>query len=345
MRLWSNLFNLTSKKKSLPLDQRILDHLATLPVPENKLTKHMVHLSQVLDVIFEIAIRDDPELDQKVLEVIKRVQSLPVMKTSLNKLVDNPKPEIKKEAPKPKKSKLTEPPVSDNDVDLSVVNMAKDFILKLKQKPDFIFELLLPTLEDYGVVSKETTGIMKMYGASFVKSESFASMLDSLAEFIEYFGKSTSGQRMVSLLPEILAADSTDAIMGIFQREAETSWSEFISRLDNSDIADQLNNQLATACVQYWNYLNQLLKDDMKMALANTFLISQGLPSIKPKKITESVFNLVDKSIKSFTTFKIDLQEARDETLKQFATIEKEYVTSKEFAKLTEKEQVTLVSR
>ena len=91
--------------------------------------------------------------------------------------------------------------------------------------------------------------------------------------------------------------------------------------------------------------MNQLLKDDMKMALANTFLISQGLPSIKPKKITESVFNLVDKSIKSFTTFKIDLQEARDETLKQFATIEKEYVTSKEFAKLTEKEQVTLVSR
>ena len=119
----------------------------------------------------------------------------------------------------------------------------------------------------------------------------------------------------------------------------------FLGRLDNSDIADQLNNQLATACVQYWNYLNQLLKDDMKMALANTFLISQGLPSIKPKKITESVFNLVDKSIKSFTSFKIDLQEARDETLKQFATIEKEYVTSKEFAKLTEKEQVTLVSR
>jgi len=260
-------------------------------------------------------------------------------------LVDNPKPEVKKEAPKPKKSKLTEPPVSDNDVDLSVVNMAKDFILKLKQKPDFIFELLLPTLVDYGVVSKETTGIMKMYGASFVKSESFANMLDSLAEFIEYFGKSKSGQRMVLLLPEILAADSSDAIMGIFQREAEASWSEFIGRLDNSDIADQLNNQLATACVQYWNYLNQLLKDDMKMALANTFLISQGLPSIKPKKITESVFNLVDKSIKSFTTFKIDLQEARDETLKQFATIEKEYVTSKEFAKLTEKEQVTLVSR
>ena len=63
----------------------------------------MVHLSQVLDVIFEIAILDDPELDQKVLEVIKRVQSLPVMKTSLNKLVENPQPEVvKKEAPKPK---------------------------------------------------------------------------------------------------------------------------------------------------------------------------------------------------------------------------------------------------
>ena len=91
------------EEKSFPLDQRILDHLASLPVPENKVTKHMVHLSQVLDVIFEIAIRDKPELDQKVLEIIKRVQSLPVMKTSLNKLVENPQPEVvKKEAPKPK---------------------------------------------------------------------------------------------------------------------------------------------------------------------------------------------------------------------------------------------------
>ena len=83
----------------------------------------------------------------------------------------------------------------------------------------------------------------------------------------------------------------------------------------------------------------------MKMALANTFLISQGLPAIKPKKITESMFNLVDKSFKAFTTFKIDLQEYKDETLKQFATIEKQYVTAKEYAKLTEKEQITLVTR
>ena len=81
------------------------------------------------------------------------------------------------------------------------------------------------------------------------------------------------------------------------------------------------------------------------MALANTFLISQGLPAIKPKKITESMFNLVDKSFKAFTTFKIDLQEYKDETLKQFATIEKQYVTAKEYAKLTEKEQITLVTR
>ena len=148
------------EEKDIVLDQRILDHLASLPITER--AKHMVHLTQVLDVIFEIALLDKPELDVKVLEVIKRVQSLPVMKTSLNKLI--------RPQEQDKKSSYSHP-VSTNDVDLGVVSMIKDFILKLKAKPDFVFELILPTMVEYGLVSKDATTLLKMYVSHRVEKQ------------------------------------------------------------------------------------------------------------------------------------------------------------------------------
>ena len=154
------------EEKDIVLDQRILDHLASLPITER--AKHMVHLTQVLDVIFEIALLDKPELDVKVLEVIKRVQSLPVMKTSLNKLI-RPQEHDKKSSTK--SSSSYSHPVSTNDVDLGVVSMIKDFILKLKAKPDFVFELILPTMVEYGLVSKDATTLLKMYVSHRVEKQ------------------------------------------------------------------------------------------------------------------------------------------------------------------------------
>lgn len=81
------------------------------------------------------------------------------------------------------------------------------------------------------------------------------------------------------------------------------------------------------------------------MALANTFLITQGLPAIKPKKITESLIKLADHSIKTFTTWKFDLGQYKDEINANLEILEKEYVSAQDFNKLTNDEQTTLVSR
>ena len=75
--------------KGITLDARILEHLSVLPLSDEGEAKHFVHLTQVLDKIFELAILDDPEVDKKVLDVIKRVKSMPIMKISLNKLVSS----------------------------------------------------------------------------------------------------------------------------------------------------------------------------------------------------------------------------------------------------------------
>ena len=49
--------------------------------------------------------------------------------------------------------------------------------------------------------------------------------------------------------------------------------------------------------------------------------------------------------IKVFTTWKIDLEPYKDETLKHLNTIEKQYISTVEFNKLTDHEQTTLVTR
>ena len=54
---------------------------------------------------------------------------------------------------------------------------------------------------------------------------------------------------------------------------------------------------------------------------------------------------MADKCIKTFTTWKIDLIEYKDESLTYIADIEKEYITSASYHKLTETEQITLVAR
>merc|ERR1712021_112763 len=104
--------------KEITLDSRILEHLSVLPISDEGEAKHFVHLTQVLDKIFELATLDDPEVDKKVLDVIKRVKSLPIMKISLNKLNE---PTIEESPKKPE-------PVAQNElIDSGVIQMVVEF--------------------------------------------------------------------------------------------------------------------------------------------------------------------------------------------------------------------------
>ena len=69
------------------------------------------------------------------------------------------------------------------------------------------------------------------------------------------------------------------------------------------------------------------------------------MPAIKPRKLTASIFDLADKCFKTFTTWKIDLTEYKEETLSYIKDIEKDYVTVESYNKLNEDEKVTLVAR
>jgi len=326
--------------KKITLDPRILEHLSALPISDEGEAKHFVHLTQVLDKIYDLAILDDAEIDKKVLEVIKRVKSLPIMKTSLNKLGD-----VEEEPVEKVKEKVT-PPSQNDIIDAGVITMIVDFVRNIKTKPMFLIEIILPMLEDSGLVGKDVVKTIRFYGETFVKSPSFAGYVDSTADYIESLSKSQFGLRMIQLVPQIMQhANDKEKLMEVFKAEAEGNWNQLVGKMENSDFIEAMVTQLAGSIVGTHGFFKGLLADEMKMAIGNTFLISQGLPAVKPRKLTESLFNLADKCIKVFTVYKIELEPYKTEALKQIAMLEKEYISAVDYGKLTEQEQKVLIAR
>lgn len=264
------------------------------------------------------------------------------MKTSLNKLnlVQT------EEEPIVKKHDQKEPDSAMNELfNPEIVKEAVDFIKNLKKKPDFILEVLLPMLQESGLIGDEVVTMAKIYGKTLVRSEAFIYAIDSIADFIELFSKSESGMKMIGMIPDMLMAEDKESMINVFKVEAEKNWNEFIAHIDSSDNVDKLVQQLAGMVVTNVAWVQDLAKDEMKIAIANTFLISQGLPAIKTRKLTESMFDLANKCIKLFTTWKFDLEPYKQETLKQIELVQKEYISSSEYGKLTQTEQKTLVAR
>ena len=87
------------------------------------------------------------------------------------------------------------------------------------------------------------------------------------------------------------------------------------------------------------------LQDESKLMFANVFLMTQGLPTIQPSNVVDSLLALVDKSIKVFTTIKVELKPVRDAIQDFVKKLEKEYVSVKDFQKLSEDEQSELIAR
>jgi len=326
--------------KEITLDPRILEHLSALPVSDEGEAKHFVHLTQVLDKIYQLGTLDDPAVDTKVLEVIKRVKSLPIMKTSLNKLGEPEEPVVKT-----KKEKV--PPPSQNDlIDTGVLTMIVDFIRNIKKKPEFLIEVLLPMVEESGLVGKDVVKTIRFYGEAFVRNPAFGGYVDATADYIESIAKSQFGMRLIQLIPQIMQhANDKEKLMEVFKAEAEGNWNQLVGKMENSDFIEAMVTHLAGSIVSTHGWFKSLLKDEMKMAIGNTFLISQGLPAIKPRKLTESLFSLADKCIKVFTVYKLELEPYKTEALKQITMLEKEYISALDYGKLNEDEQKVLIAR
>ena len=72
--------------------------------------------------------------------------------------------------------------------------MIVDFVRNIKTKPMFLIEIILPMLEESGLVGKDVVKTIRFYGETFVKHPSFAGYVDSTADYIESLSKSQFGK-------------------------------------------------------------------------------------------------------------------------------------------------------
>merc|ERR1712018_1123989 len=87
-------------------------------------------------------------------------------------------------------------------------------------------------------------------------------------------------------------------------KQTETQWENFFNAINNSDLRDAFLVKIGTT-VEY--LYSGILMDDMKMMMANAFLLTQNLPPITPRRLIPSIVDLVSKCIKVFTALDVDM--------------------------------------
>ena len=102
---------------------------------------------------------------------------------------------------------------------------------------------------------------------------------------------------MLELIPTLVNADSRDTITEVLRGQTEVQWESFFNAINNSDKKDAFLEKIASG-IEY--IYSKFLMDDMKMMMANAFLLTQNLPPITPRRLLPSFIDLIGKSLKVF---------------------------------------------
>ena len=100
---------------------------------------------------------------------------------------------------------------------------------------------------------------------------------------------------MLELIPTLANPESRETIADLVKAQAESKWESFFNAINNSDLRDECLMRIATV-VEYIHA--KILMDDMKMMMANAFLLTQNLPPITPRRLLPSIVDLVTKCVK-----------------------------------------------
>jgi len=249
--------------------------------------------------------------------------------------------------PKQQKSKVEEKPVAvpqqtKKQSDNQAANAIRGFAAMAGKNPDMMVNMILMGMSNYELAEPETINMIRGYSKGLAKMEGFATFVEYAAELLASTVESEEGEELMQILPLFMQEESREQGIEKLQESAQRQWGKFFGQLQNSDMKHKFLKQCGSALNSGYNYL---LQDESKLMFANVFLLTQGLPTIQPNNVVDSVLALVDKSIKVFTTYKLDMKPIRDSIQDFVKRLEKEYVKTSEFKKLDEDEQAELIAR
>jgi len=152
--------------------------------------------------------------------------------------------------------------------------------------------------------------MIQQYAGSMLESEQGQAVIEGLYSTLEKFVKSESGRRLTTVLPKLFAAKDMESMLEIVGSEAEWNWSMFFNNIENSDYKENFMDTLSEYIVIAYEFVTNPPKDSMLSKapiLINGFLISNRIPAFDSKKPVESLTKIVNKCIRLFTTWKLDV--------------------------------------
>jgi len=346
------------KENNLKVTEKLIKAFVKMASTSDNQIKHFGVLDEVVTSMDKLLTKG-PNFNEKLnaeisdaltalTEKFKSVEELRDMLKAQEQARDKTLKNLKNEEPSktednsnefknPMKNSFTEGLTVDNIV--QGINMFSGVV---KTNPDMIINYVTTYLEKGDYVSKKTLNMVANYARNFAKSDYFTIGVDYFGTSVTKVVSTPGGRQMLELIPSLVQADSRDTIVEMIKSQTESQWENFFNAINNSDLRDAFLVKVATM-IDY--VYSKILLDDMKMMMANAFLLTQNLPTITPRRLLPSIVELVSKSIKVFSALDVDMtmyEKMAKDLSNQFAA---EYVNSNEYKKLKEHERIRVITR
>jgi hypothetical protein len=175
----------------------------------------------------------------------------------------------------------------------------------LKKNPRKAVTQLVQYTQDNGWLGKDTPPMVSIMIEQLIQNPEVAEYGITAIDYAETFFKSESGRRVNAMMPALMDANTEEA-MEMFTKEADYNQEAFFNLIDNGDVANGFLKSVAKYVVMGNTFVQDSLKDNMKFAMVNGFLISNKMPVIDRRNIIKSTCQIVDRGIKLFTPWQGD---------------------------------------
>jgi len=189
--------------------------------------------------------------------------------------------------------------------------------------------------------------LIQQYGARFLESEQGVVMMDGFNSLLENVAVSESGQRLVKLMPQLLATKDIQSLLEILGEEAEWNWTMFFDNIDNKEYRTDLVEILAEYGVKGYDLVLSPPSDSVLAQLPlmiNGFLISYRIPAFDSQAPTKSLIAMLNKCVRLFTVWKLDTTPYVNQAHQAVTETFKKQLNGRLFAKLSTEEKKSLLS-
>jgi len=176
----------------------------------------------------------------------------------------------------------------------------EDMRTMLRTNPRKAMYKVMEVAKDYGLMGRDTPPMVAMVVEQMIANPDVAEYGITFIDWAETFFKSESGKRINGMLPNLMEANTEEA-MQMFSKEADFNQEAFFALMDKTDVADGFLKQVAKYVVMANTWVREAMADNMKFAMVNGFLVSNKMPVIDRRNIIKSVCQIVDKGINLYS--------------------------------------------